>query len=746
MYKSLNVIILGVLLGLFILNSTSFAQSASDNYDWDNASPAQIHQKLWESKSQAMLGKQIIRQLASSDYTAAAQTSFDVLFYDIDIQVFEVSEILVGAVEFVAETVDPSISSVDIDLYSNMVIDSIIAGDGATFGYTRNGNVVTVTLDQTYTTGEQFSFTIYYYGHPSGGGFQDSFFDSYNGRPMISSLSEPYFARTWWPCKDRMDDKADSFNIAITVNTDFYCASNGTLDSTIDNGNNTHTFYYNVDYPMATYLFSIAIHNYTVWYDEWVYNGGLDTMELVQAIFPEWYNYSLSHYNVTPKALDHLSANFGLYPYPDEKYGHANFTWGGGMEHQTMTSMGASSFGFSEPVVVHELGHQWWGDMITCETWGDIWLNEGWASYSEAVYYLEEGGWSQYHSYMNSMRYTNGGSIYIYDTTSVGNIFGSIVYDKGAWVCHMLRGVLGDSLFFEGIDAYYNSAYKFASATTADFKNVFETASGQELDWFFEDWIYGTYFPTYDISYYQEPSDTGGYDVYVFVRQRQTSAPQIFRMPVDFSVAGVGQPVVDTVRFFNDSRDQLFSFNYPYEVDTIKLDPSDWILKVVNPQIWAIKIISTSEDISVGQQYYPYLDTIVTIGTDNKQSYVIGGALPSGLSLAMDGTISGTTSDTGSFHFRVQVLETMTGRYDVKEFDMYVAPSDGIPGDIDLDGEVTISDLLYLVDYQFDFGPAPQALNLADVNADCTIDIADLLYFVDYQFDSGPDPLAGCVE
>ncbi|MFQ5453111.1 MAG: M1 family metallopeptidase, partial [Candidatus Zixiibacteriota bacterium] len=426
---------LTIMFLIIILITNAIAEINDDNIDWDNAPPSLIHQKMWEAKISGRLDKEFAKNYAAQQLQTNTQTNYDVLFYDVKIRINDTTEIIYGAVKFVALAVGDGLNNIQIDFYDNMNIDSIIAPAGP-LSYSRLNNVVTLTLDQTYNNNDQFEFDFFYSGHPVEGGFQAFAFDYPGGNTVISTLSEPYFARTWWPCKDRMDDKADSFNIAITVDTSLYVASNGTLDSTIGNGDNTHTAYYSVRYPMVSYLFSLAISNYTVWYDEWIYNNELDTMPLVHAVYPSWYVYSLGKFNITPYALTVFSDNYGLYPYANEKYGHANFEWGGAMEHQTMSSMGGSSFGFSEPVVVHEMSHQWWGDMITCESWGHIWLNEGWASYSEALYYLEKNGWAAYHSYMNGMAYAGGGTIYVYDTASVWTIFnGGLSYDKGSWVC-----------------------------------------------------------------------------------------------------------------------------------------------------------------------------------------------------------------------------------------------------------------------------------------------------------------------
>ncbi len=731
-------------LALFVPGGV-FAEDA--DIIWPGPTPSEIHEELARGKAQALTDKRIARSLAASPGEANTQTNYDVRIYDIDIRVDDTTEILYGAVRFRADAVAEVVNEVQVDLHSGMDADSIIAPSGALY-FARSADVVTVSLDRSYNAGERFEFEVFYHGHPTEGGFQGFAFDMRLNKKVISSLSEPFFARTWWPCKDRMDDKADSFHIAITVDQGFYVASNGSLDSTIDFGGGAHTFYYTEHYPMASYLFSVAIADYRVWYDEWLYNDGADTMPLVHAVFDDRYVYSLSKYDMTPYALDVLSEQYGLYPFADEKYGHVNFVWGGGMEHQTMTSMSGADFGFDEATVVHELAHQWWGDMITCETWGDIWLNEGWAVYSEALYFLEKQGWQYYHWYMNNIAYPGSGTVYVEDTTSASLIFyKGLTYHKAAWVVHMLRGVLGDSLFFEGVRAYYDSPYKFASATTDDFRSVFEQATGWELDWFFEDWIYGEFRPNYQYRYFQEASDSGGFDVFFITEQVQTTSPQVFRMPVDFFFDFTSIPD-DTVRLWPDERYRLFKFNLPSTIDDIQCDPADWVLKYESRQPWELHLISFDAEISDGLQYLTYNDTVEARGGSGNLNFSIAaGSLPYGYDLRSNGVIYGSTRDTGLFVFTVRVDDNLSSFYDEAEYSIYLGASELVPGDIDLNSSVVdVADVSYLAEYIFVGGPDLPAPNAADVDGSCQVNVGDLVYLVDFMFRGGAAPRAGCVD
>lgn len=693
-----------------ILASGLSAQQADELSRPDKLSASDLHRIMGRMKAEALQRSRDLRSAAEAAGIATAVLNYDIKLYDLTIQIDHVGKWVYGDVKFYGEPTESGVTQVDFDLYVNMSLDSIVHSTGL-LAFSRAGNIVTVTLDRAYDPGELFEFDVFYNGRPTSSGFQGFSFGTYGGRPMISTLSEPYGAKTWWPCKDRMDDKPDSVFIHIQVDSSLYAASNGTLDSIVS-VDSTETYNYSVRYPISTYLVSMAIHPYSLYEQEYVSLDLQDTMPMIHHAYPAWQDTSIAKWGQSPAIMHVLASNYGEYPFINEKYGHANFNWGGGMEHQTCTSMGGSSFGFHIPVVVHEMAHQWWGDMITCESWQDIWLNEGWASYTEALYELETSGWPAYFSYMDTMVYYGNGSIYVPagDTLNVGRVFSpSLSYDKAAWVVHMLRGVLGETLWQQGIDGYYNSEHKFGAATTEDFIQVWEASTGVELRAFIEDWIYGQYYPKYQFARYTEPSDSGGYDSYVVVRQTQSTFPRTFHMPVDLVFTYVGG-LTDTQAANVDRRSKVFKYNHPFTVTNLQLDPAGWILKEALEVPWTMQITTTQADISDGLQFHHYEDTIETRGGGpNFLPSIISGSIPPGLSLDAFGRIYGSPTDAGTFDFTYKFRDVSNGWSDSADYSIYIAPisecCEGRTGDVDMShddpSEVSSEDLGELVNYLF---------------------------------------------
>ena len=529
-----------------------------------------VAQQVEESQLKCFHSKTAKEMIANYSAPTAAQRNYDVTFYDIDLKIDPDTETISGTVGVEGTSLVTSIDMIEVDLYSGLHVESVKNEQGVDLIFTHNSNLLSVTLDNTVSIGNSFKIIIDYNGQPQSSGFGSFGFDWHNGEPMIWSLSEPYGARDWWPCKDTPTDKADSVDISLEVPTGLIAASNGKLVETEVNGNWT-TYHWQERYPIATYLVSVAIYPYTVFYD-WYKYSPTDSMRLEFYVFPDHYGIVRHNYALTKDMITAMAQRFGEYPFINEKYGHAEFIWGGGMEHQTLTSLG----GYHESLIAHELGHQWWGDMVTCANFHHIWLNEGFAEYSESLWYEAQYGIDRMHIDMNSKKYFGSGTIFVEDTTSVRSIFHSgLSYAKASWVLHMLRHVVGDSAFFEGLKEY-GDRYRFKSAVTEQFRDVMEEISGKDLDSFFQRWIYGEYYPIYDVTY-NFNSDS------LFILIEQTQANEVFEMPIDIKVNFADNSEQLWV-VQNTQKSELFTLALPTSsiVESIELDPDNWILKKIS--------------------------------------------------------------------------------------------------------------------------------------------------------------------
>jgi len=535
---------------------------------------------LWEPKQAAF--ERLQEQLAlPPTATRATQDDYDVTWYDIDIEIDEGPETVAGTVLMRATSLVAGLDEVLLDFYDNMTIDAVTY-NGTTASYTHNNDLITVTLSPTAANGEVFEIAVTYHGAPVDDAL--NFSTHGGGNPIISSLSEPIGARQWWPCKDRPDDKADSARIAVTVDDALVAVSNGMLESEVDNGA-TKTYTWFERYPITTYLVSVAISNYSSWVDTYTYPGG--SMPIENYVYPEDLSDAQEDLNITGDAIAALESAFGQYPFIEERYGHAEFPWGGAMEHQTCTSYGAVLIRgdhYYDWILVHELGHMWWGDSVTCGTWDDIWLNEGFASYSEALWFEYEEGESSYDDYIESYDYYGYFDGPLYDPVST---FSRTVYDKGALFLHMLRRVLAladgtryhypiDA--FESVLATYSSTYAYSSAITPEFQAICEAAYGGDMDWLFLPWVYGENRPDYEYSWIAT-NQGPPHSLMLHIDQVQTNAG-LFTMPIDIEVQTTAGDTLVTV--WNDQWSQDFFISTDAQPVGVTFDPGNWILKYVS--------------------------------------------------------------------------------------------------------------------------------------------------------------------
>lgn len=503
----------------------------------------------------------------------------DVLHNKLDLELVPSTQTIIGSNEMTVLSLTNGLSEFTFRLRSQYVITSATC-NGVPITIT---NVSTTTrratLDKAYNAGEQFVLAIAYNGVASSKGYGSIEFTSQGGQPLIYTLSEPYYAYTWWPCKDadvgEAGDNSDKFTLemAVTVPDTLVVASNGVLQG-VDPLPGAKRYRWKSDYPIVTYLVSFAATNYNTWSKSFNYGGGSMPVEFF--IYPGSDTPgNRAAWELCIPMLGTFSEVYGLYPFINEKYGICQFGFSGGMEHQTITGQG----GFGQSLTAHELAHQWWGDAVTCKTWHDIWLNEGFATYSEAIWEEKKPGSTglpALFAAMDARRPSQvSGTVYRYDTSSINAIFSSnYAYRKGGWVLHQLRKVVGDAKFFE-ILAAYRAAYEGSAATTDDLLAVAESVSGMELDWFFDEWVYNGGAPAY-ASGWQTVNINGQDYLRLRLRQSQVGTYPVFTMPVDVRVNYSGGS--QTVTIWNDAATEHFVVPINAPATGVVVDENNWIL------------------------------------------------------------------------------------------------------------------------------------------------------------------------
>lgn len=529
--------------------------------------PADLDQ-IAEAEAKANLGKITTPVLAPSG-------DFDVRYQRMEWQIDPAVNYIRGAITTRFETKVAGFNAVYFDLMDALTVDSV-RYHGVAVAFAHNSNVVTITLPNSLPAGTTDSLTVYYQGAPPNTGFGSFIQTNHAGTPIIWTLSEPYGARDWWPCKQDLTDKIDSIDILVTCSSDYRAASNGLLVSEADAGPGQKTYHWRHRYPIACYLVAIAVTNYAQYYDFAEIQTG--TLPILNYVFPENLGTAQNQTHWVVPVLEFYDSLFIPYPFHQEKYGHAQFGWGGGMEHQTMSFM----VNFDYELMAHELAHQWFGDHVTCGSWEDIWLNEGFATYLSGLCY-ERFSTNQIWPAFKFNRIANvcsqpGGSVWVNDTTSVGRIFsGRLSYSKGAMVLHMLRWTVGDSAFFAGIRNYLNAPGISGNfARTTDLRSYLEATSGQNLDWYFNDWFLGEGFPTYHVEWSQ-----AGNTVWVNIQQTQSSpAVDFFEVPVPLRFKS-GNQTFD-VRLTPTASGQNFQVTVPFAADELQFDPDLWLISANN--------------------------------------------------------------------------------------------------------------------------------------------------------------------
>ncbi len=467
------------------------------------------------------------------------------------------------------------VSGVILELNDNMVIDSIIFRQKPVSHSYLSDFEFLIDLGAFVEEQAVDSLHIYYRGEPvEGTGFGSFVQDEQNGIPIIWTLSQPYGAKDWWPGKNDLTDKIDSIDVHITTPSQYRAVSHGLLTSEITVDGFT-TYHFRHRYPIVSYLVAFAVTNY-VTFTNWAVLRG-DSIPIVEYVFPSDSASIFSQTANTFEILQLFDTLFTPYPFRSEIYGHAQFARPGGMEHQTMSFMG----NYSHDIRSHELAHSWFGNMVTLSSWHDIWLNEGFATYSTGLSYehMYDGYyWPRWKEIAISRIVAQpDGSVWVDDTTSVARVFDArLSYFKGAYLLHQIRWIIGDEAFYTAIRNYLNDpmlAYRFA--TLDDIKSHFELASGKDLTSFFDKWYYGEGHPIYGVDVVKLSQS----DEVMITLNQQPSHPSVdfFDMPVQLRFYGEGQHH-DVLCMHTYSGEQ-FVFDSPdFQIDSVKFDPDMWLI------------------------------------------------------------------------------------------------------------------------------------------------------------------------
>lgn len=523
------------------------------------------------------------------------ENKYDLKFYHLNLNVERNTRYVSGHVVSKAKVVVASLDSFAFVLHQNHTIDSVYV-NGAKRVFVRQDSLVKATAGTPIPLNTIFEAIVYYKGTcPSGGGAAIG--DGYNlgtsgawGNQVSWSLSESLVAYQWFPCKQDLTDKIDSSWVYATTDSANMVGSNGLLKNVVSLGNKKR-YEWKSRYPIDYYLISVSTAKYraynlyakpqylapdSIFIQNFVYDNAINN--------PSW-NTQKTALNKIKQTIELQSKLFGMYPFYKEKYGHCMAPLGGGMEHQTMTTLGFFDFELD----AHELGHQWWGDNVTCKAWKDIFINEGWASYTEYLchQYLPTISGTTASSKMtsvhNSVMMQPGGSCYFTnaDTMDANVIFDSrLTYDKGSALIHMLRYTINnDSTFFNAIRGFQNT-YKFNVASVIDFKTYMQTYTGINLTQFFNQWFYGQGYPTFDVKWNQ----TGGNFILQSIQtQSMPSSVPLFITDMDYRVSRTAKP--DTVIRLNHANlTENYIIPLSGTVTAIAVDPSNWILnKTIGP-------------------------------------------------------------------------------------------------------------------------------------------------------------------
>jgi len=535
------------------------------------------------------------RNAATNSVQIVHETKYDIKFVHLNLNLERINKFVSGGVKTVATVTATALDTFQTLLHQNHTVDSI-RFNGTLLSFIRQDSMIKVRVPTPLTNGSSFTVNVFYHGFaPTGGSAIGS---GYNigtsgswGNQATWSLSESFVGYHWWPCKQMLTDKIDSSWVYVTTDSTNKVGSNGLLKNVVLVGNKKR-YEWKSKTPIAYYLISVSIAKYkeynlyakpqylpndSILIQNYIYDNAINNAS--------WIAQQKVNLDKMPQVLEFMSNLYGMYPFYREKYGHCMAPFGGGMEHQTMTTLGF----FDYYINAHELGHQWWGDNVTCKTWADIWINEGFASYSEhlTAQYLDPSNYmSNLNSAHNAVMQQPGGSVHIpnNDTLNTSRIFSSrLTYDKGGAIVHSLRFLTNnDSLWFNTLKGFQNT-FKDRTASAIDFQNYYQSFTSINPTQFFSQWYYGQGFPTFNVRFNYTNRQC-------IIRSSQTvSMPSItplFITPMEYKISRANGKPDTTIRVMHNVNIETYTISLTDSVTGIVVDPNNWIInRTVGPTL-----------------------------------------------------------------------------------------------------------------------------------------------------------------
>jgi aminopeptidase N len=562
-------------------------------------------------------------------------TNTDIIHTEIKWNFNPAKKFISGEVTHTIKAVNQDVQSTKFDLSKKLRVISVsLPTQNTELNFEHNDDSeITFSLPSKLLVSQSLPITIKYDGVPDNTGLGSFTFGNHGGVAAAWNVSPPFGSRDFWPCKNGLTDKIDSLDIYVTSPKLYKAATNGVLVSE-SSTDTSYTCHWKHKYPIASYLVGLGVTNYVRYTDTVRLKSGIK-LPVINYVYPETEASSRAGTTKLLKTLSFFDSLFTDYPFANEKYGHAQFGFGGGMEHQTMSFV--TDFSFS--LLAHELAHQWFGDLVTCGDWEDTWINEGSATFLEGLAQERFNG-SGYYSWklakLNSVISQPGGSVKVPPTTSASRVFdGRLTYNKGSMLLHMLRWIMGDKDFFSGLRSFLvERQYGYASTEDLRFHLEKEWAQGQSLKPFFDKWFIGQGYPTYNLTWQQE-----GNELRVKIDQSTThSSVNLFELPIPIRVKYKNGSQVYH-RLDNFSKSQTYTLPADDEVTKIDFDPD---IRIVSRSTVSKGVVSKSDDfyndVWTIKQNPTSASTIEFSGLDNELRYSITDVLGS---VILTGTTSG---------------------------------------------------------------------------------------------------------